>query len=208
VKIAALERYRPESRKAWRAWLRRHHAASPGVLLVFAKKRTGVPTLSYDAAVEEALCFGWIDTTRYALDGGFYLQAFMPRKPRSAWSALNRERAARMIEQKLMTPAGMALIELAKRTGTWTARAEAETLTVPPELRTALNADAAARHAWPALTPARRKTFLYYLLDAKRPETRAARIAEIVRRVAEGRRPGTTSEARPSPQLRPRSGSR
>jgi uncharacterized protein YdeI (YjbR/CyaY-like superfamily) len=191
-----LERFRPESRRAWRRWLQQQHATSSGVLLVFAKKHTRLPTLSYNDAVEEALCFGWIDSTKYPVDGDFYMHAFTPRKPKSVWSALNRERVARLVEQNLMMPSGLRMIELAKRTGTWTAHAHVETLTMPPDLQRALAANRAAKNAWPALPPGRRKMFLYYLSGAKRPQTRATRIGDIVARVAAAaeatkRRPAT-----------------
>ena len=151
---------------------------------MYAKKHTGLPSLSYNDAVEEALCFGWIDSLMNPIDGDFYMQLFTPRKATSSWSALNRTRVARLIESGQMTPAGKKLIDVAKKRGTWTALAHVEELQEPPELRRALNANAAAKKNWPACTPGRRKMFLYWLNDAKRAETRAARIAKIVDMVA------------------------
>jgi uncharacterized protein YdeI (YjbR/CyaY-like superfamily) len=177
-------RVQPKSRKAWRAWLQKHHASSSGVWLVFAKKHTGIPSLSYEDAVEEALCFGWIDSILKSIDDTYHMQVFTPRKPKSLWSAPNKERAARMIAAGQMTTAGAKAIELAKATGTWEALAHVEALTVPPELQKAIDADAAAKKNWAALTPGRRKMFLYWLNNAKRPETRARRINEIVDRLA------------------------
>lgn len=176
----------PRSRAAWRSWLRAHHAASAGVWLVYAKKHTGLPSLSWDDAVEEALCFGWIDSLRRRLDDTFFLQLFTPRKPKSAWSALNKTRVTRLIKDGLMTPAGMAAIELAKRTGTWNRWDAVDALVEPPELAAALDASARTRKKWDALRPAQRKRYLYWLANVKRPDTRAARVREIVRVVANG----------------------
>ena len=183
-KTHAFPELQPKSRKAWRAWLQKNHASSSGLWLIYAKKHTGISSLSYAEAVEEALCFGWIDSLLHPIDDSLYRQVFTPRKARSLWSALNRKRAARLIEAGLMTAAGMALITLAKKTGRWTAHAQAESLTVPPELKRALAANADARKNWPTYTDSQRKMFLYSLHGAKRPETRAKRIARIVDIVA------------------------
>ncbi len=177
-------RLQPESRKAWRSWLAKHHASSSGVWLVYAKKHTGIPSLTYNDAVEEALCFGWIDSKVNSLDDDLYMQVFTPRKSKSLWSTLNKARVERIVAAGLMTAAGMALVTLAKKTGTWDARAHVETLTVPPELQKALNSNAAARKNWPAYSPAMRKSFLLRLSNAKRPETRAREVQAIVGIVA------------------------
>lgn len=182
--MAALRRVRPKSRAAWRAWLDTHHAASPGVWLVFAKKHTRLPSLSYDDAVEEALCFGWIDSLVKSIDDRFHMQMFTPRKPKSVWSATNRARIARLVKAGAMTAAGLAAVALAKKTGTWTALAHVDALTIPPELQRALDGDAAARANWPTYSESARKAFLYSLNNLKRPETRARRVAEIVDIVA------------------------
>jgi len=182
--MATLRQFQPRSRAAWRAWLDKHHTTSPGVWLVYAKKHTGIPSLTYNDAVEEALCFGWIDSLIHPIDGSLYRQVFTPRKARSLWSALNRKRAARLIEAGLMTAAGMALITLAKKTGCWTAHAAAESLTVPPELKRALAANADAKKNWPTYTESQRKMFLYMVNGAKRAETRAKRVARVVDIVA------------------------
>src|SRR5215510_9334745 len=148
--MATLSQFQPRSRAAWRAWLKKHHAKSPGVWLIYAKKHTGIPSLSYNDAVEEALCFGWIDSLLHPIDDSLYRQVFTPRKPKSAWSALNRKRAARLIEAGLMTAAGMTLITLAKKTGQWSVHKPSESLTIPAELKKALDANAAAKKNWPA----------------------------------------------------------
>lgn len=179
-------RVRPKSRAAWRKWLEEHHATSRGVWLVFAKKHTKLPSLSYEEAVEEALCFGWIDSIVKSIDDRFHRQMFTPRKAKSAWSALNRMRAARLIEAGLMTAAGLASITVAKRTGQWEANKASEALKVPPELKRAIGANLAAKKNWPAYTESQRKMFLYMVNGAKRPETRARRVARVIEIVSGG----------------------
>ena len=118
---------------------------------VFAKKASGLPTVSYNDAVEEALCFGWIDGLMRPVDDAFYMQLFTPRKPKSAWAQSNKTRVARLIDAGLMTPAGLAAIEAAKACGSWDALTAVESLTVPPELRKAINANARAKKHWPRI---------------------------------------------------------
>ena len=194
-RVAERPNVAPTSRQMWRRWLKQHHATASGVWLVFAKKHTGFSCPTYSEAVEEALCFGWIDSVMAPVDGDFYRQLFTPRKPRSAWAATNKARVARLIEQGLMTPAGMAAIDLAKQNGSWSTLDAAESLTVPTELRRALNANAQARKHWPGFTDSQRRQFLYWLAGAKREETRAARIVAIVERAAKKITPGQAYEA-------------
>lgn len=151
---------------------------------MYAKKHTGIATLGYDESVEEALCFGWIDSLRQPVDDRFWRMAFTPRKPKSAWSAPNRARVAKMVKAGLMTAAGLALVTLAKQTGRWEARKAAENLEMPSDLRRALHANDKAKQQWPAYPPSLRRGFLNAVYDAKKPETRARRIARIVDLVA------------------------
>jgi uncharacterized protein YdeI (YjbR/CyaY-like superfamily) len=181
-----LPQLQPKSRKAWRTWLQKHHATSSGVWLVYAKKHTGIPSLTYSDAVEEALCFGWIDSLIHPIDDEFFKQVFTPRKPRSAWSAVNRKRVERLIKAGLMTGAGLAMVTLAKKTGRWTAHAASESLTIPRELRDAFDSNPAAKKNWPTYTESQRKMFLYMVNGAKRPETRAKRVARIISIVSSG----------------------
>jgi uncharacterized protein YdeI (YjbR/CyaY-like superfamily) len=174
-------RVQPKSRKAWRAWLQKHHATSPGVLLVYAKKHTGLSSLDWDEAVEEALCFGWIDSKRMPLDGDFFLQTFTPRKSKSRWSPLNKRRVTELVKAGLMTPAGQAAIDLAKKTGTWAAYDHVDALVMPEDLKQALAKAPAAAAKLKTLTLARQKQYLYFLNDAKREETRVKRIAHILK---------------------------
>jgi uncharacterized protein YdeI (YjbR/CyaY-like superfamily) len=186
----------PRSREAWRAWLGKHHAKAAGVWLRFAKKASGLPTVTYNDAVEEALCFGWIDGLMRPIDDTFYMQLFTPRKAKSAWAQSNKMRVTRLIDQGLMTPAGLAAIEAAQACGSWDALTAAESLKVPSELRKAINANASAKKHWPEFTESQRRQFLYYLASAKRAETRDRRIREIVLFAARKVTPAKADEAR------------
>jgi uncharacterized protein YdeI (YjbR/CyaY-like superfamily) len=186
----------PRSRKEWRAWLQKHHTSSTAVWLLFPKKHTGLAAPSYNDAVEEALCFGWIDGLVNPVDAAYYKQLFTPRKAKSGWAQSNKTRVARLIEQGLMTSAGLAAIETANANGSWTTLDHAEALKVSPELQRALNANAAAKKRWPAFTDGQRKQFLYWLAMAKREETRAKRIATIVEMAARGMTPAMRDDAR------------
>jgi uncharacterized protein YdeI (YjbR/CyaY-like superfamily) len=175
-----LPRVQPKSRKAWRDWLQKHHTASDGVWLVYAKKHSGVPSLTYNDAVEEALCFGWIDSKINPIDEMFYMQVFTPRKMTSAWSALNKARVKRLLEAGLMAAAGLSMIKAAKASGTWTARDHVEALIIPPDLTRALKANPEANRKWGSYSPSRKKAVLYRLDAAKRPETRARYLEQIL----------------------------
>jgi uncharacterized protein YdeI (YjbR/CyaY-like superfamily) len=183
------DRVQPKSRKAWRAWLQKRHTSSSGVWLRFAKKHSKLPTVTYNDAVEEALCFGWIDGLMHPVDETFYEQLFTPRKPKSKWAASNKARVEKMIAAGLMTDAGMKLIEIAKSNGMWDAQAHVEALTMPPDFKRALAATPGALKTYEAYTPGMKKQCLYYINDAKRPETRAKRIAGLVKAAVEGRKP-------------------
>jgi uncharacterized protein YdeI (YjbR/CyaY-like superfamily) len=170
----------PKSRKAWRAWLQKNHASSSGIWLIYAKKHTGIPSLTYAEAVEEALCFGWIDSLVHPIDESLYKQVFTPRKETSLWSPLNRTRVEALIANGLMTPAGMTLIDLAKKTGRWDAWTHIEALIMPPELTKALDANPAAKKNWPTYTASQQKAFLRMVDGAKTAETRAKRVARVI----------------------------
>jgi uncharacterized protein YdeI (YjbR/CyaY-like superfamily) len=182
--MGELARVRPKSRKAWRDWLEKHHAASTGVWLVYAKKHSRLPSLTYNDAVEEALCFGWIDSKINPVDDTFYMQVFTPRKLKSAWSALNRTRVERLLAAGLMTTAGLAVVNAAKNSGTWDAMKHVEELTVPPDLEKAIKANPDASRHWASYSASRRKGVLYRLAAAKRPDTRARYLQDIIGNMA------------------------
>jgi uncharacterized protein YdeI (YjbR/CyaY-like superfamily) len=150
------------------------------VWLVYAKKHSGIPSLTYNDAVEEALCVGWIDSKLNPIDDAFYMQVFTPRRAKSAWSALNKDRVERLLAAGLMTPAGLGVIKAAKETGAWNARKDVEELTIPPDLKKAIKANPEASRNWASYSASRRKGVLYRLAGAKRPETRARYLQEII----------------------------
>jgi len=182
-------RVEPRSRAEWRRWLARHHAGSSGVWLVYPKKASGLPGPTYDEAVEEALCFGWIDSRVRPLDGRRRLQWYSPRRPGSVWSALNKARVTRLVEAGLMAPAGLAKIEAARADGSWEILDRVEALEIPEDLEAALAAAPGAAAGFAALAPSLQKPSLYWILSAKRAPTRSARIAAVVEAAAEGRSP-------------------
>lgn len=163
------------------AWLEEQGAASTGLWLKIARKGAQPATVTYDEALDLALCFGWIDGQKRAFDDEHWLQRFTPRAARSKWSQINRERAAALIEVGRMRPAGLAEVERAKADGRWDAAyAGASAATVPEDLQTALDRDAEAAAFFAALDSRNRYAILYRIADAKRPETRRARIEKYV----------------------------
>jgi uncharacterized protein YdeI (YjbR/CyaY-like superfamily) len=175
------------SQGAWSKWLERNHDSIEGVWLKFAKKGTGVETVTYAEAVEEALCYGWIDGQAAGHDETYYLQRFTPRRKRSKWSQVNRNKAERLIADGRMRPAGTEQIEAAKADGRWDAAYPSpRTATVPEDLQAALDKDAQAKAFFATLSSQNRYAILYRVADAKRPETRAKRIAEYVAMLAAG----------------------
>ncbi len=186
----ASDRFQATTREAWRQWLQRHHDSSSGIWFISFKKTADKPRVSYDEAVEEALCFGWIDSKPQKLDAERYMLRFTPRKPGSGWSALNKRRIARLIQEGLMTPPGLAKIEAAKRDGSWSSLDARERLDMSPELKKALAANPKARANFEAFSPGTRKGILWWIHTARRPETRQKRIEETVRLAAKNVRAG------------------
>ena len=177
-----------ETSQAWSAWLEKHHAEPDGVWMKIAKKGTGVRTVTHPEALEIALAFGWIDGQRKALDDTYFLQRFTPRRPRSRWSKINRDKALELIERGEMRPSGLAEVERAKADGRWDAAYDSHsTATVPPDLQAALDANPKAAEFFATLNSQNRYAILYRVNDAKKPETRARRIAQYVEMCAEGK---------------------
>ena len=168
------------SRREWRGWLQANHGTSPGVWLVIYKKNSVAERLSYNDAVEEALCFGWIDGRLNTLDGERFKLHFSPRRAGSVWAQSNKLRVEKLIQQGLMTDAGMTVIAAAKRDGSWNALDEIDALTIPDDLGEALAADRVAEANFMAFSNSSKKMILFWIASAKRPETRARRIAETV----------------------------
>jgi len=169
------------------AWIDEHGEDSDGIWLKFAKKDSGIESVVYAEAVEIALSYGWIDGQAKRHDDHHYLQRFTPRRSRSKWSKINREKAERLMAEGRMRPAGLREVERAKEDGRWDEAYDSpSTATVPDDFRAALDAEPAAAEFFASLGSTRRYSFLYRITDAKRPETRAKRIAEYVELLARG----------------------
>ncbi len=166
-------------RAAWRDWLKANHETSSGIWLVYDKAAARKERLRYADAVEEALCFGWIDSTGRPIDDKQYMQYFAPRKPKSTWSKVNKERVARLAKAKLLMPAGRAAIATAKKNGAWESLDSVELLTVPEDLACALAKQKGAVANFAAFPAGYRKMFLHWIAMAKRAETRSARVGEV-----------------------------
>lgn len=183
------ERFQPADRAAWRAWLAANHATATGVWAVTYRRTAAKPVVGYDDLVEEALCFGWIDSQTGKLDDERTMLRFTPRKRGSAWSRSNKERVERLIAAGSITPAGLRVIEAARDDGSWDALNDVDDLVVPDDLAAALAGNAAAARGFAAMSASMQKPMLFWVASAKRPETRARRIEEILRYVAVGRSP-------------------
>ncbi len=170
-----------ESQDAWERWLAQQHETSSGLWLKIAKKHSGIPTVSYQQALEVALCYGWIDGQKNGFDDDYWLQRFTPRRPRSKWSKINCAKATELIEKGRVKPSGMREIERAKADGRWEAAYHSpSTATVPDDLARELDENDKAREFFSTLNSTNRYAILYRIQDAKRPETRARRIKQYV----------------------------
>ena len=175
-----LKTYYPKDRKAWRRWLQQHHTKEPGVWLIYYKKNSGKSRVSYNDAVEEALCFGWIDSTVYKRDEVSRYQFFAKRNPRGNWSTSNKERVKRLSKQGFIMPAGQAMIDLAKKNGSWKALDKAEKMEVPEDLQKLLEKNKKALKHFQGFSSSSKKIILSWIYTAKRPETRMKRIKKVV----------------------------
>ena len=170
-----------KDKKAWSAWLARNHAKSPGVWLKLAKKGSDTKSVSYQEALEAALCYGWIDGQKQAFDESFWLQKLTPRGPRSIWSKINREKAEALIASGEMKPAGLAAIERAKENGQWEKAYESQSrASVPDDLQAELDRHPEAKAFFATLNSVNRYAIVFRIHNAKKPETRAKRIQQFV----------------------------
>ncbi len=178
-----------KSRAEWRQWLAEHHAQADGVWLVTYKKAADPKRyLSYDDIVEEAICFGWIDSLPRALDAERSMRLVAPRRPKSAWSAVNKARAARLVAAGRCVPAGLAAIERAKADGSWSKLDPVEALVTPPDLSRALARYKSASHYFASFPRSSKRIILEWIAGAKTEATRLKRIEETARLAAENRR--------------------
>ena len=177
------------NRKEWRTWLKQNHRKKKEIWLIYYKKHTGKPRIPYGHAVEEALCFGWIDSTVQRLNSERYVQKFTPRKSGSRWSRLNIQRARKMIKEKRMTKAGLALLKETEKKKPDTPIAK-KTHTIPSDLRKALARNRKALENFNNFAPSYKKLYALWVLDAKKKETREKRIKRVVERSARNEKPG------------------
>lgn len=175
-----IKTFHARDRAEWRDWLTKNHAKEKSLWLIVYHKNCGTPSVYYDEIVEEALCFGWIDSKPNKRDTESFYLFLAQRKPKSVWSKLNRERVARLIKEKRMTPAGMKMITLAKKQGTWLALKEIENGTIPSDLQQLFDQHKKAYQNFKAFAPSAQRGILQWIMSAKKPETRIKRITETV----------------------------
>jgi uncharacterized protein YdeI (YjbR/CyaY-like superfamily) len=173
------ETFYPTNREEWRLWLKNNHSSLTSVWVIFYKKNAQLPTISWSEAVDEALCFGWIDSTKKTIDKERYIQYFSRRKPNSIWSKINKEKVAKLIQNDLMTKAGFDSIEIAKQNGSWTIMDDVEKLIIPNDLKKELESNPNSKEYFWSLSKSKRKEMLAWIVLAKRTETREKRIKEI-----------------------------
>lgn len=176
----------PLTRAAWRSWLQANHASSSGVWVVTFKKATGEPRVEYDDIVEEALCFGWIDSKPNKLDNERSMLWLAPRKAKSAWSRPNKERVERMMASGLMAEAGSRMVDLAKASGSWDVLNDVENLVVPDDLALAFDRHPGSAETWNGFSRSSRRGILEWIIQARKPETRSIRVEETARLAAVG----------------------
>lgn len=177
-----------KDRSIWRKWLAKHHEKVSAIWLILYHKKSDKPCINYSESVEEALCFGWIDSVKYKRDAESAYQMFTPRKPKSIWSKLNKERVELMTNAGLMTHAGQKLIDIAKQTGTWDALNEIDNETIPYDLQIAFKKNRIAQTHFESFSSSLKKIILYWIQSAKRPETRAKRILATINAAVENRK--------------------
>jgi len=184
-----IETISPKNRQEWREWLQENHDKKQSVWLIYYKKKSNFPTVTYSEAVDEALCFGWIDSKAKPLDEEKFMQFFSRRKAKSVWSKINKEKIERLINEGLMTKAGYHIIEIAKQNGSWTILDEAEALTIPKDLDEAFQNRPNAKNYFSGLSRSDKRNILQWLVLAKRQETRQKRISEIAELAEQNQKP-------------------
>lgn len=185
AKDLTIPSYHPETRAEWHQWLATNHDVSKGIWLILVKKGAAIPGIAYSDAVEEALCFGWIDGRTAGLDTQQYKIYLSPRQPGSVWSKLNKQRIRKLVREGLMTSVGLAKIAEAKKDGSWNQLNAIDQLELPEDLLGQLSADADAKRNFENFSPSSKKIILFWIASAKRDETRQKRIQETVRLAAQ-----------------------
>jgi len=182
--------FTPSNRQEWRTWLEQNHSHKQAVWLIYHKKSAQIPSITWSEAVDEALCFGWIDSLAKPVDSQRYMQFFSKRKPKSGWSKINKDKVEKLIEDGLMASAGFAVIETAKQNGSWSLLDEVENIVVPADLDEALADNPAAYEFFQTLSRSDKRNLLQWLVLAKKIETREKRIKEIIEFAAQKLKPG------------------
>jgi len=180
MSVKEIESFYPSNRQQWREWLQENHDKKQSVWLIHYKMKSSTPTIYWSEAVEEALCFGWIDSKAKPIDGEKYMQFFSKRRAISTWSKVNKEKVQKLIDEGSMTKAGLESIEIAKQNGSWTILDKVEALIIPDDLDEAFKAKPGAKDFFLSLSKSARKNILQWLVLAKQQETRQKRIKEIV----------------------------
>lgn len=175
-----IQTFYPKSRQDWREWLQVNHDKKQSVWLIYYKKKSNIPTVTYSEAVDEALCFGWIDSKSKPIDEHKFMQFFSRRKEKSIWSKINKDKIERLTNEGLMTKAGFEIVEKAKQNGSWTILDEAEALIIPIDLEKEFETRPNAKQYFLTLSRSDKRNILQWLTLAKRQETRRKRITEIV----------------------------
>lgn len=181
-----LETFYPKTREDWRAWLSAHHENKDSIWLIFDKKFANPDRITWRDAVEEALCFGWIDSRSKPIDEGKYLQFFSKRKANGTWSKINKDKVELLSAQGLMAPAGLKCIEIAKQNGSWNILDGVEALETPEDLLDVFKQEPGLATCFEGLSKSAKKQILLSLVVARKAETRKKRIAEIIQRLRKG----------------------
>ncbi len=180
-----------ENRSKWREWLKKNHLSKKEIWLIYYKKHTKKPTVVYNEAVEEALCFGWIDSTVKRINEETYMQKYTPRNARSLWSLVNKNRVIKLIREKKMNKAGLELVEIAKKNGQWEkAYSSKDKLEMPKNLLSALKANPLAFENFNKFSPSNQQNYFGWVISAKREETIQKRIKAVVSRSEKNKKPG------------------
>lgn len=174
-----IEHFYPTNQQEWRDWLEKNHETKDAVWLIQYKKNSGMSSINWSDAVDEALCFGWIDSKAVSIDETSFKHYYCKRKPTSTWSKINKEKVKRLIANNLMAEAGLACIEVAKQNGTWTILDDVEELIIPKDLEAAFRKQKGSKKYFRTLSPSRQKFFLQWIVLAKQPTTRQKRIYDV-----------------------------
>ncbi|MFT4523848.1 MAG: hypothetical protein ACI8ZN_002805 [Bacteroidia bacterium] len=179
----------PSNQQEWRDWLKEHHETADFVWLIIYKKGSAQPNLTWSQAVDEALCFGWIDSLKKSIDAEKYMQYFCKRKHKSIWSKINKTKVVQLIKNDRMTEAGIRTVEIAKQNGSWSVLDEVDELIIPQDLENEFERRPGAKDFYHGLSKSVKKGLLYWIVSAKRPETRQNRILEIAKNAQHNLKP-------------------